>query len=186
MKKYDEAINIFNKRIQMCDDSNSVKSQYYIGNCLYLSAKHDSAIIVFKEYLTKDLNSIPARISMYNSFNAMKKGDAGKQYLTEAYQIYSKSILENPNNAITKKEGESVLDALCRINLESKEFASVIKYAKEWSDINKNSATPYVYLGFAYQSQNDSQNACKNYNEALKLDPSNVAASKNKKALLCK
>lgn len=186
MKKYDEAINVFSKRINMCDDTNSVKSLYYIGNCLYLSAKHDSAIIVFKDYLTKEINSIPARISMYNSFNALKKSDAGKQYLTEAYQIYANSILENPNNAATKKEGESVLDALCRINLESKEFASVIKYAKEWSDINKNSATPYVYLGFAYQSQNDSQNACKNYNEALKLDPSNVAASKNKKALLCK
>lgn len=73
MKKYDEAINVFSKRINMCEDTNSVKSIYYIGNCLYSSAKHDSAIIVFKDYLTKEINSIPARITMYNSFNAIKK-----------------------------------------------------------------------------------------------------------------
>jgi cytochrome c-type biogenesis protein CcmH/NrfG len=52
-------------------------------------------------------------------------------------------------------------------------------------EINEKSAIPHVYLGFAYQTQGDKDNACKAYAEALKRDPKNTASQKNKSALGC-
>jgi len=40
-------------------------------------------------------------------------------------------------------------------------------------------------LGFAYQTIGEKDNACKAYSEALKRDPKNSAAQKNKSALNC-
>ena len=185
MKKYEDAITVFKKRITDCDDSNSVKCKFFIGTSYYLSNKLDSSISMFREYLTLDPESISARTYMANAFNGMKKSDSSKKYLGQAIDMVQKSFQADPANQSLKKEADQAYDAACRSSLEAKDYSTVIKYAKQWIDINDKSATPHVYLGFAYQSGSDSGNACKAYSEALKRDPNNVAASKNKKALNC-
>ena len=185
MKKYDEAISIFRKRIADCEDSNSVKARYFIGSCFYLSQKYDSALISLKEYLALDGNSISGRVYIGNTYNAMKKSDSARLYLSVGVELAQQSLAQNPGNPSIIKESEQAFEAICRISLEGKDAQSVIKYGKAWLEINDKSALPHVYLGFAYQTIGDKDNACKAYSEALKRDPKNSAAQKNKSALNC-
>ncbi len=185
MKKYDEAIAVFKKRIADCEDSNSVKSRYFIGSCFYLAQKYDSALISLKEYLSMDGSSISGRVYIGNTFNALKRSDSAKRYLFSAVELAQQSLQLNPGNPSIIKEAELAFEAMCRVSLEAKETQSVIKYGKAWLEINEKSAIPHVYLGFAYQTQGDKDNACKAYAEALKRDPKNTASQKNKSALGC-
>ncbi len=185
MKKYDEAIVVFRKRIADCEDSNSVKSRYFIGSCYYLAQKYDSALISLKEYLSLDGASISGRVYIGNTFNALKRSDSAKRYLFSAVELAQQSLQANPGNPSIIKEAELAFEAMCRVSLEAKETQSVIKYGKAWLEINEKSAIPHVYLGFAYQTQGDKDNACKAYAEALKRDPKNTASQKNKSALGC-
>ncbi|MFZ9976824.1 MAG: tetratricopeptide repeat protein [Candidatus Kapaibacteriota bacterium] len=185
MKKYDEAISVFRKRIADCEDSNSVKSRYFIGSCYYLAQKYDSALISLKEYLSLDGNSISGRVYIGNTFNAMKKSDSAKKYLLAGVELAQQALNQNPGNPSIMKESEQAFEAICRVSLEAKDVQSVIKYGKAWLEINDKSAIPHVYLGFAYQTNGDKDNACKAYSEALKRDPKNSASQKNKTALGC-
>jgi tetratricopeptide (TPR) repeat protein len=185
MKKYDEAISVFRKRIADCEDSNSVKARYFIGSCFYLAQKYDSALISLKEYLALDANSISGRVYIGNTFNAMKKTDSAKKYLSAGVELAQQSLAQNPGNPSIIKESEQAFEAICRVSLEGKDAPSVIKYGKAWLEINDKSALPHVYLGFAYQTNGEKDNACKAYSEALKRDPKNSAAQKNKSALNC-
>ena len=185
MKKYDEAIAVFRKRIADCEDSNSVKSRFFIGSSYFQAQKYDSALISLKEYLALDGNSISGRVYIGNTFNALKKSDSAKKYLLNAVELAQQSLLSNPGNTSIIKESELAFEAMCRVSLEGKDVQSVIKYGKAWLEINDKSAIPHVYLGFAYQTQGDKDNACKAYAEALKRDPKNTAAQKNKSAFGC-
>ena len=185
MKKYDEAIAVFRKRIADCEDSNSVKSRFFIGSSYFQAQKYDSALISLKEYLALDGNSISGRVYIGNTFNALKKSDSTKKYLLNAVELAQQSLLTNPGNTSIIKESELAFEAMCRVSLEGKDVQSVIKYGKAWLEINEKSAIPHVYLGFAYQTQGDKDNACKAYAEALKRDPKNTAAQKNKSAFGC-
>jgi tetratricopeptide (TPR) repeat protein len=185
MKKYDEAIAVFRKRITDCEDSNSVKSRFFIGSSYFQAQKYDSALISLKEYLALDGNSISGRVYIGNTFNALKKSDSAKKYLLNAVELAQQSLLTNPGNTSIIKESELAFEAMCRVSLEGKDVQSVIKYGKAWLEINDKSAIPHVYLGFAYQTQGDKDNACKAYAEALKRDPKNTAAQKNKSAFGC-
>lgn len=185
MKKYDEAIAVFRKRIADCEDSNSVKSRFFIGSSYFQAQKYDSALISLKEYLALDGNSISGRVYIGNTFNALKKSDSAKKYLLNAVELAQQSLLTNPGNTSIIKESELAFEAMCRVSLEGKDVQSVIKYGKAWLEINEKSAIPHVYLGFAYQTQGDKDNACKAYAEALKRDPKNTAAQKNKSAFGC-
>lgn len=185
MKKYDEAIAVFRKRIADCEDSNSVKSRFFIGSSYFQAQKYDSALISLKEYLALDGNSISGRVYIGNTFNALKKSDSAKKYLINAVELAQQSLLTNPGNTSIIKESELTFEAICRVSLEGKDVQSVIKYGKAWLEINDKSAIPHVYLGFAYQTQGDKDNACKAYAEALKRDPKNTAAQKNKSAFGC-
>ncbi|MGA1250322.1 MAG: tetratricopeptide repeat protein [Candidatus Kapaibacteriota bacterium] len=185
MKKYDEAIAVFRKRIADCEDSNSVKSRFFIGSSYFQAQKYDSALISLKEYLALDGNSIYGRVYIGNTFNALKKSDSAKKYLLNAVELAQQSLLTNPGNTSIIKESELAFETICRVSLEGKDVQSVIKYGKAWLEINEKSAIPHVYLGFAYQTQGDKDNACKAYAEALKRDPKNSAAQKNKSALGC-
>ena len=186
MKKYDEAIAVFRKRIADCEDSNSVKSRFFIGSSYYLAQKYDSALISLKEYLGFDENSISGRVYIANTFNAMKKADSAKRYITSAVDIAQQALAQNPGNPSIISESERAFEAMCRLSLEAKDVQTVIKYGKAWIEINDKSAIPHVYLGFAYQTGGEKDNACKAYSEALKRDPKNSAAQKNKTALDCR
>jgi superkiller protein 3 len=185
MKKYDDAITVFRKRIAACDDSNSVKAKYFVGLSHFSANRPDSAILAIQDYLKSETNSVSGRVYIANSFTSLKKADSAKKYLNEALEISKTALAANPANATVKKETEQAYDALCRMALENKEFAQVIKYGKSWLEINPESTTAYLYLGFAYQSMNEKDNACKAYGDVLKRDPNNQAAAKNKKALGC-
>ncbi|MFM8839789.1 MAG: tetratricopeptide repeat protein [bacterium] len=185
MKRYDEAISVFKKRIADCEDSNSVKARFFIGSCYFLAQKYDSALISLKEYLALDGVSISGRVYIGNTFNAMKKSDSAKKYLMSAVELAQQSLLNSPGNPSIVKESEQAFEAMCRISLEAKDVQTVIKYGKAWFEINDKSTIPHVYLGFAYQTLSDKDSACKAYSEALKRDPKNTAAQKNKTALNC-
>jgi Tfp pilus assembly protein PilF len=43
----------------------------------------------------------------------------------------------------------------------------------------------HLYLAVAYQGLGDQSNACKHYNEVLKINPNNQTARDNRKSLGC-
>jgi tetratricopeptide (TPR) repeat protein len=178
-KMYAESIQIYRKRIAACNDSMSIKARLFIGLNFYSDNKPDSAIIALKEFIQLDPNSMYGRIMLSNSFTALKLADSSKKTLVEALEVGK----QNP--ATSKKDLENVLSELCRIYLDAKDYANLLKYAKTWSEINTESATAYIYIAVGYQGNADKENACKNYREVLKRDKENKVAKQNMKALGC-
>ncbi len=178
-KRYAEAINVFRYRIAQCNDSNSIKARLYIALSYYNEAKYDSAMIVVREYIAMDPSNLYGKIVMANCYNALKQVDSAKTTLI--------SIIEaGKQNADAKKNDvENAFGTLCGLFLDTKDFATLLKYAKQWTEYNPDSSVANIYAAVGYQGSGDKENACKYYKETLKRDPNNKTAKDNLKKLGC-
>ncbi|MCC6845805.1 MAG: tetratricopeptide repeat protein [Bacteroidetes bacterium] len=178
-KQYGEAISVFKRRIESCNDSNSTESRLYIGISYYSDAKYDSAMLATREYIAMQPDNLYGRIILANCFNALKQVDSAKATLI--------NIIESgrTNASARKNDMENAFATLCGLYLDTKDFGAVLKYGKQWLEYNPESVTANIYTAVGYQGNGDKDNACKYYRETLKRDPNNKTAKDNLKKLGC-
>lgn len=178
-KQYGEAISVFKRRIESCNDSNSIESRLYIGLSYYSDGKYDSAMSAVREYLAIEPDNLYGRIILANCFNALKQVDSAKTTLINVIESGRK------NSSARKNDMENAFGTLCGLYLDAKDFGSVLKYGKLWLEYNPESITANIYTAVGYQGGGDKDNACKYYRETLKRDPNNKTAKDNLKKLGC-
>lgn len=179
MKRYDDAILMYQFRLKNCTDSMNPRIYALIGTSYFSANKPDSAIAPLQEAIKLDSNLVFARNLLGESLNALKRTDEAKQVFVESITM----IKSNPSAYKTELDG--AFSTYCRILNENKSYPELKKIAASWCELNPKSDIAYFWAGAACSQLNEKELACKNYTEAIKLNPNNENAKKYKKSLGC-
>ncbi|MBM2816789.1 MAG: hypothetical protein HW421_3551 [Ignavibacteria bacterium] len=188
-KKYDNSVNMFNKRLAtaICKDSLEAKIYYFIGLAKFFSVPPDSVNTVklgeardaFTTSLSMDSLNLETRLYLADAISALK------DYEEAEFQfnlIISRGMADTIANGKVLK---SAFQKKCGVYYDKKNYSALIKTGTDWSNLFLNDALAYLYMGIGYQGQEDIANACKNYKKVIKLDPKNGPAKKLIKGLNC-
>jgi tetratricopeptide (TPR) repeat protein len=189
MKKYTEAIGIFNKKLNTpkCKDSLEAQALYWIGLCYFFTEKDDAnknlVLDTAKQYLEKsialDTNNLSAYLYLGDVF-------AAQDDLETSENLFFKVIAKgSADTAHYKREVNQAYQKACSVKLDKKKYPDLVKIGNEWIKIFPDEYIPYLYIAVGYQGQSDKENACKYYKKVLTLDPKNAIAKKNLTALGC-
>ena len=67
----------------------------------------------------------------------------------------------------------------------NKAFTEAIAYFERAAKLNPDNGQNYLFMAYCHQYLNEKEGACKNYRQALKLDPNNANIKKNLSDLGC-
>ncbi len=176
-KRYQEAIDVFTKRMVSCPTEPMATPLLYIGLSNYTLKKYDSAISAFSRSIAADSSQALPYYWLMNSFATTKQmGKAAGVARGFVQRGFEKT---NPDWVATAYFFMGV-DAF-----SSKKYKEAIDYFDQAIKLKPDYVMAYLYTAFSYQSLTDKENACKYYKLTLKYDPSNADAKKNMKALGC-
>jgi tetratricopeptide (TPR) repeat protein len=183
-KKYDVAIDMFNKKIAMGKASNTDK--FYLGRCYSNMENYDKAVEVFNKIIDEDKNNI----QVY-TWKAKTLTDKDKDMKTgEAVPVYE-SIIQLASNDTSKyiKELDDSYYYLGSFYLNSSKpdySKSESYYRKIFAIDPKNSALHarvWLSLGVVNQKRKNLYAARDCYNNSLKLDPNQESLKRVIKSL---
>ncbi len=184
-KNYEKAVQLFSKIVNNCKN-NSLKpefynkSLYFIGNAYLNTNKHDSAIYYFNLYLEKDSADILAFIYRADAYvNLNNKTQARNDYI-QAINLINKD---------TEKSSRFISIAyfkLLSLLLEAKDYKEMLKYARRWTELEKESSAAWSYLAISHQGLKNTDEACKALKKVLQIDPKSEFANKFLQQLNCK
>ncbi len=175
LKKYDESIAIFRKRIATaeCNDStNESKNNYFIGIAFFQSERPDSALSYLAKAVELDSNDLNSRLYLGDVYAAL--GDKNKA-------ISQFSIITKNGVLDTAKYSNVLLNAfnkLSQLYYEMKKYNKVIETGKLWAKATPGKYFPYLWTAYAYFGLSDTDKACANLRKVIKIDPKNANARK--------
>jgi tetratricopeptide (TPR) repeat protein len=162
-----------------CKDSIFDKIYYIIGTNYLFTTQPDSAITYFEKSLQTNPNNIYAEIYLGDAYIQIKNQKAGIDKYLSVIQKYESNPEINKNAVI------QAYAKYCNILLDQKNFQTLNKYAKKWTETFTDNPFGFLYLAVSYQGLGDKDNACKSYSKVLKLDPNNGSARKNMELIEC-
>lgn len=171
-RQYDDAIETFRKRLnpENCPaDSLSARANYYIGAAYFSKNKLDSALPALQESVKLDPKALYARQQLATTFLEMKKAKEAKDEYIKIVELGKLDTVKG------KRDVVQALSTLCRISNGQKNWGDVKKYALDWTTVDPDNTFGWFYVGLASQQQQNTPDACKYYQEALKR----ARASKN-------
>lgn len=171
--QYDEAIDVYRRRLSNCSDSLDSRIYSYIGNAFFTKSKVDSAIMQYQRSIALDSNYLYAQQRLGDAY-------ADQQLEAEAISVYKSCAARweaDPRMA------ETCLIRLCGIALKAKDTDGLIGYARKGTDLNPKSEFLWLYLGIGYQLKGDSDKAKSAYKKTLEINPANQNARDNLKGL---
>jgi tetratricopeptide (TPR) repeat protein len=164
-KQYDDAIEIFRKRLDTANcprDSNAARCYYFIGTSYFSKNKVDSALLPLQESVKLDPTALYARNQLATTYLELKKVKEAKEEFVKIVELGKADTLKS------KRDVTSAISSLCRIANGQKNFAELKKYAQEWIAIDPNGTFGWLYSAIAAQGLQNTQEACKNYQEMIK------------------
>jgi tetratricopeptide (TPR) repeat protein len=171
-RQYDDAIETFRKRLnpENCPaDSLSARANYYIGAAYFSKNKLDSALPALQESVKLDPKALYARQQLATTFLEMKK-------VKEAKDEYVKIVEMGKADTVKgKRDVTQALSTLCRIANGQKNWGELKKNALDWAAVDPDNTFGWFYAAIASQQAQNTADACKYYQEALKR----ARASKN-------
>jgi len=177
MKRYDEVIDVFTRRIANCPDQPSGSAYLYIGLSHFTQNRIDSAIAALEKSVQADTTSVQAHFWLMNAY-------AKKEEYAKAGEI-GELMAERGMDKTNPKEVATGYFFAGTEHFKAKEFKEAIADYDRAVKLNPEYAQAYLYTAFSYQYQNDKDNACRFYRQALKYDPKNADIRKNMKQVGC-
>ncbi len=175
LKKYDESIAIFRKKIataECSDSTNGAKNNYFIGLAFFQSGSPDSALAFLEKAVELDSNDLNSRLYLGDVFAAL--GDKDKA-------ISEFTIVTKEGVADTAKYSNVLLNAfnkLSQLYYEMKKYNKVIETGKSWAKASPGVHFPFLWTAYAYFGLSDTEKACANLRKVIKIDPKNANARK--------
>lgn len=164
-KQYDDAIEIFRKRLDVSNcpaDSNNARVNYFVGAAYYSKNKLDSALPALQESVKLDPKALYARNQLATTFLEMKKPKEAKEEFVKVVE------LGRADSVKSKRDVTQAISTLCRIANGQKSWSELKKYALDWTTIDQESTFAWFYAGLASQQMQNTADACTYYKEALK------------------
>jgi tetratricopeptide (TPR) repeat protein len=180
MKRYDEAITVFDKRIKSASCADNLVPQVYFfkGVCYMLNKQLDSAMTDFQTCVKLDTNYINAYVYIAD-IHSQKKEDE------QAIEMFNFVIERAAKDTLYKNELTQAFSKLSGIYVDLKKYDDLKKNAIKWSEAFPDNATAYIYLGVGQANSKDKNRdaAIKSLKKALQLDPKSEFAKKYLKSL---
>jgi tetratricopeptide (TPR) repeat protein len=177
MKRYEDVIDVLEKRFANCPNESKATPYLYIGLSHYTLKRNDSAIAAFNSAIAADSSSFQPYYWLGNAFAGQGKYD---RVMEVVRTIEGRSLAAGNAKEVSQLYLLMEFDAF-----KAKNYDRAIELGDRATKINPDNANAYLVMAYSYQSQNDKENACKYYRLALKADPNNADARKNMKALGC-
>lgn len=178
-KNYPQAINFFNRYLANCNDSLFPKVTFYLGNVYFNENKPDSAFYYFSKSLERDSTNPLIYIYLGDALSALNDKNSARQNFVRAIEL-----IEN-NKETNGKFTTTAFGKLSSLLLDLKDFKELNKFAKKWTEMEKESPFAWIYLAVSYQGMNNKDEACKAWKKVLQLDPKNKTANQYFKQLQC-
>jgi tetratricopeptide (TPR) repeat protein len=161
LKKYSDAINYFNKALDI--NKNDENAWYFKGTCLYALKKYDDALACFDMTLKIDVEFVPAwmqegailtYLEKYSDANecfdkVIKLGSAENDYLENDYLLYNKGF--------------------CLFNLQR--YNEALDCYNRATELNSKNEYNWLFKGECLRSLHQFQEALDCYEQAIKLNP---------------
>lgn len=179
MKRYDQVIEVFNRRLVTCPDQPASSPYLFIGLSQITQKKYDDAIVALERSVAADSTQFQPFYWLMNAHASKKEYDKAADV---ARAMVRRGFASNPENA----QGMATANFFIGLdNFNRKKYKDAIDDFERATTLKTDYADAYLYIGFAYHSLTDKDNACKYYRIALKYNPNSPDAKKNLKALGC-
>lgn len=177
MKRYDDVIDIFTRRIANCPDQPTSSAYLYIGLSHFTQNRLDAAVEALNKAVAADTMSVQAQFWLMNAYakkeDFIKAGEIGRQMAARGLdKTNPKEVANGYFFAGTER-------------FKAKDYKGAIAQYDKALKLNPEYTQAYLYTAFSYQYENDKDSACKNYRQALKYDPKNADIRKNMKQVGC-
>ncbi|GAB5465382.1 MAG: hypothetical protein Kapaf2KO_08180 [Candidatus Kapaibacteriales bacterium] len=184
MKQYEDAIWFFEQRINnaACKDEDITKEQqnyYYMGLAQLFSKMYNEAKTTLEKAVEMDPTDNQSKLYLADAY--VNLDDEPK-----SIELY-KGILVDAKADPEKNKAVlgSTYAKLAGNYQKNKDYATLGKLSKEWSETFPENEYAYIYLGISYQASGNIEEACKAYRKAAELNPNLPIAKKLLKDLGC-
>lgn len=177
MRRYEDVIAAFNRRLSNCPEKPSALPHLYIGLSHFALKRYDAAIESLRRSADADTASATALYWLMNAYAAKKQfAKAGslagelKSRGAESRWIATAYYFSGVDRFIAKKYKDAI-----------NEFERAVGQDAGYCE-------PVLYIAFSYQSLNEKENACKYYKMVLRCDNGENArvARENMEKIGCK
>jgi len=181
MKRYTEAIEILNKRLNtaQCTDSNDYIIHYFIGISYFFNQQAQLAISPLQKAIELNPNFLWSMIYLGDVYANLNDN-------TKAEEMFLRSITTgSPTADKYKSELNQSFAKLAQMKLEQKKYKDLEKIGRDWLAIMPDNEFAALYTAVAYHGMGQNEPACRYYKLVLKINPANKTARDNTKALGC-
>lgn len=181
MKRYDEAVEVLQKRLNVgeCADSLDYIIHYFIGISNFFNTKTLQAVEPLNKAISLNPEFLWSRIYLGDVY-------ANMDSLQLAENQFNLAITKGTTDPVKfKNELNQAYFKLAGMKLDQKKFKDLEKVGKDWLTAMPESEYAALFTAFAYQGQNNVEMGCKYYRMCLKINPNNKTAKDNLKALGC-
>ncbi|MCP4109426.1 MAG: tetratricopeptide repeat protein [Desulfobacteraceae bacterium] len=154
-KKYEEAINHFQKAIEV--DHDYANAYNGLGIVFRNQKNYEEAIKHYRKAIEIGPNHAKAYYNLGNVYSDQKNYE-------EAIKQYRKAIEIGPNHA-------NVYSGLGIAFRKQKNYEEAIKQYRKAIEIDPNHTNAYNNLGIAFRKQKNYEEAIKQYRKAIEIDP---------------
>ena len=181
-KDYDGVVKTINVAVKNdCPVDNNTPYLYYLLGTAYFELKNiDEAIAVLKKAIEINPQYYFAYIYLGDVYVFQKnnlEGEKQFQLVIENAKSDPVTNLNALNQAYSKLAGTK---------LDAKKYNDIISIGKDWLVvIPEKNEFANLYLAIAFHGLQNKDQACKHYNEVLKVNPDNKTAKDNRKSLGC-
>lgn len=177
MKRWDDVIDVFTKRMASCPAEPKGTPYLYIGLANYTQKRYDQAIQALTSATEADSSMVQAYYWLMNAYATNKQFDKAADV---AHQMIARGFEKsNP------KEVATAYFFLGKAKFDAKDYKGAADEFEQSTKLNPDYTQAYLFTAFSYQFLGDKDNTCKYYRIVLKNDPQNADAKKNMKALGC-
>jgi tetratricopeptide (TPR) repeat protein len=179
MKRYEQVIDVFTRRLATCPDQQTSTVNLILGLSQYQLKRFDSASVAFERAIASDS-------AQFTPYYWLMNASAARKEFGRAAEVAR--VMDRRGFATDAKVPKEMAMAYFFMGLEefkAKKFKESNTIMQKAVKLNPEYADAYLYLGFGYHSLTETESACRNYKLALKYNPKLEDARKNMKALGC-
>lgn len=188
-ENYKEAVYFFKQHNRYCKDSTTPKTLFYLGFC-YLKMKNgdttapmtylDTALAYLLESEKLNPKDLLVKVYIGDVYTAMDSTELAKQKFLELYDGCDTDTLTTNKGIYTQ-----AFSRLCSMTLKSTNYKELQKIAKKWTEFDPEQPNGFMFLGIAFDSQGDQENACRTYKKYMQLEPKNAKIKERIRKLNC-
>lgn len=176
MGRYDDVIDLLNRRMAVCPGS-TTNAYLLIGSSYLRQERGEDAAIAFGKMIAADSSNIDGYYWLMNTLAAQKKTEGIPAVFAAMQRNVAAGSDPDKMAAIYYFNGVAQYTA--------KAYKEAIASFEKAVEIKADYTQAYLYMAVSYHTLKDKANACTYYRKTLQYDPSNSTAKKNLQSLGC-